>query len=160
MIRVARVVLILSLALWTGGLATISFVVAPNAFKNAPQRQVAGQIVGATLRSFGKVELACGVLALGASLLLYSKRPEGTRKGMVRAALVFLMLAITCSTVFWVYPDAAVARAKLQAMPEDQITKDYFSMIHRISVILVAANILLGTSLLVCTGAAKPSDGA
>jgi uncharacterized membrane protein len=159
-IRVARVVLITSLSLWVGGLSTISFVVAPTAFRTAPARQDAGKMVGASLRTFGKVELVCGVLALAASLLLYAKRPAGTRLGMYRSALIFLMLVITCSYVLWVYPDAATARMKLDTMPDDAMVKDYFAMIHRISVMLVSANILLGTGLLVCASAAKPSDAA
>jgi uncharacterized membrane protein len=159
MIRLARIVLIVSLALWTGGLATISFVVAPAAFKTAPSRQAAGQMVGATLRTFGKVEVGCGIAALAASLYLYSKRPEGTRKGFYRTSVIFLMLVITLSYVSWIYPEAAVTRGKMESMPDDSILKDHFAMIHQMSVILVSVNILLGTGVLVCS-AAKSSDGA
>src|SRR5258706_2104551 len=144
MIRIARVLLIASLALWVGGLSTISFVLAPTAFKVAPSRQVAGQIVGASLRTFGKVEIGCGIAALAASLVLYSNRPVGTRKGFIRTILIFLMLVITLSYVSWIYPAAAVARMKLESMPEDVIVKDYFALMHRISVILVSINICLG----------------
>jgi uncharacterized membrane protein len=158
MIRAARAALIVSLALWVGGLATISFVVAPTAFRE--ERPAAGKIVGASLRSFGKVELTCGVLALGSSLLLYSRRPSGTQQGRIRTALIFLMLAVTASYVFWVYPDAHLTRLKLDSMPNDSITKDHFSLIHRISVILVSVNILLGSGVLIFAAAAKPSDGA
>ena len=157
MMRAARAVLIASLAFWVGGLATISFVVAPTAFRE--NRPVAGKFVGATLRTFGKVELACGVLALGASLVLYSRRPPGTRQGKLRVALVFLMLVLTASYVFSVYPSAQVSRMKLEGMPDDTIAKDHFAMIHRVSVILVSANILLGSGVLICTAASKSSDG-
>ena len=77
MIRVARIVLMASLALWVGGLATISFVLAPTAFKVQPSRQVAGQIVGASLRNFGVVELVCGVLAVSSSIFLRFKTGRG-----------------------------------------------------------------------------------
>lgn len=157
MIRAARAVLIVSLALWVGGLATISFVVAPSAFRE--DRPAAGKIVGASLRAFGKVELLCGVLALGSSFLLYSRRPSGTHQGRIRTALVLVMLALAASYVFWVYPDAHATRLRLDAMPNDAITKDHFALIHRISVILVSANILLGSGVLVSAAASKPSDG-
>lgn len=157
MIRAARAVLIVSLALWVGGLATISFVVAPSAFRE--ERPAAGKIVGASLRAFGKVELVCGVVALASSIVLYSRRPSGTHRGKIRTALIFLMLALAASYVFWVFPDAHTTRLKLDRMPNDVITKDHFALIHRISVILVSANILLGSGVLVCAAASKPSDG-
>lgn len=159
MIRAARVVLLLSLALWSGGLATISFVVAPTAFQTAPSKKDAGTMVGATLRKFNKVEVGCGALALASALLLYVKRPEGTKKGFLTAILVFVMLVISISLMAWIYPDAAVARAKLEHSPDDPIGKDYFALIHRISVILVSVNIFTGTGLLICLGLRK-TDGA
>jgi uncharacterized membrane protein len=159
MIRTARAVLFVSLALWTGGLATISFVVAPTAFRTAPSRKDAGTMVGATLRTFNKVEVGCGALSLAAALYLYLKRPEGTKKGRLTVVLVFVMLIVSVSLMAWVYPDAAVARVKLESMPDDVITKDYFALIHRISVILVSVNICVGTGLLICN-ASRKNDGA
>jgi hypothetical protein len=44
-------------------------------------------------------------------------------------------------------------------MPDDVITKDYFALIHRISVILVSVNICVGTGLLICN-ASRKNDGA
>lgn len=159
MIRAARVVLILSLALWSGGLATISFVVAPTAFRTAPTRKDAGTMVGATLRGFNKVEIGCAALALASSLLLYAKRPEGTRKGFVSVILVFVMGVIAVSLMAWVYPDAAVSRMAIESFPDDPIAKDHFALIHRVSVILVSVNIFTGTGLLICLGLRK-TDGA
>src|SRR5262245_40599506 len=102
MIRVARVVLIASLALWVGGLSTISFVVAPTAFKGAPSRQVAGQIVGSSLRTFGAVELVCGALAVASASFLTVK----TRRGGLVVGLVALMLLLSFIYVGWIYPAA------------------------------------------------------
>jgi len=158
-IRAARAVLIVSLALWTGGLATISFVVAPTAFKTAPTKKDAGTMVGATLRGFNKVEVGCGALALASALFLYAKRPEGTKKGFVTAGLVFAMLMVSVSLMAWIYPDAAVTRAKLEHSPDDPIGKDHFALIHRLSVILVSVNIFSGAGLLICQ-ASRKTDGA
>jgi len=155
----ARAVLLVSLALWTGGLATISFVVAPTAFKVASSRQEAGTLVGAVLRGFNRLELVCGVLALAASLLLLGRRPQGSRQGFVSSALVFTMLTIAACLMFWIYPEAAAARSILQGAPEDIVSKDHFALIHRISVILVSVNIFVGTGLLVCLGLRKTDGG-
>jgi len=158
MIRAARTVYLVALSLWTGGLAAISFIVAPAAFKTAPSRQIAGQMVGACLRNFGKVEIVCGILAFFASLLLYIRRPAGTRQGFTRVILVFLMLVLAISYVSWAYPDAAATRLKLEQMPDDVIVQEHFARIHRLSVILVMANIFLGSGLLICAGA-RSADG-
>ena len=112
MMRAARTVLLLSLALWTGGLATISFVVAPTAFKVSSNRRDAGPMVGAVLRGFNRIEVACAALALGAAGVLFAKRPEGTRRGLLSLTLVFVMGAIALSLMLWIYPDAAMARAR------------------------------------------------
>jgi len=144
---VIRAAYFAALALWVGGLATISFVVAPTAFQQ--ERPVAGRIVGATLRRFGTVEIACGIVVLGSSLLM---RRGGRWEKIVRPAFGGAMLALTLSYVGWVYPEAAAAR---DLLPER------FASLHRLSVILVAGNILLGaTQLLVSAARLKPPDGA
>lgn len=154
MTRAARAVLILSLALWSGGLATISFVVAPTAFRTAPTRKDAGNLVGATLRGFNKIEIACGVLSLAASALLFAKRPEGTKKGLVSVILVFVMLLVSVALMTWIYPGTASARSAT-----DPAGQESFARMHQISVVLVSINIFTGAGLLICLGLRK-TDGA
>jgi hypothetical protein len=157
MIRVARVVLIASLALWVGGLATISFVLAPTAFK-VVSRQDAGQVVGRSLRTFGVIEVVCGVLAVASSIFLRYK----TGRGKPVVGLVILMLMITLVYVGWIYPAAAEARESmnytgpginLHGSPADR-----FAKLHRASVALVGTNILLGAAALSFAAVARP-DG-
>jgi hypothetical protein len=150
--RTAQVVLALSLSLWTGGLATISFAVAPTAFRQASSKEEAGKVVGG---SFGKVEIACGVASLLASWALAQ---GGGRWEKIRVWVVFAMLGIALVTVLAIYPEAAVARQKMSpGVPE---IAEYFALLHRISVILVSINILLGTAVLAVSAArSRPSDG-
>src|SRR5262245_45393009 len=143
MIRVARIVLIASLALWVGGLATISFVLAPTAFKVAP-REVAGQIVGTSLRTFGAVEIVCGVLVVASSIFLRYK----TGRGKPVVGLVILMLMLTIVYVGVIYPAAAKAREAMNStetrgMQMHGSPQDEFARYHRVSVALVGTNILL-----------------
>lgn len=158
MIRVGRIILIASLALWVGGLATISFVLAPTAFKVAP-RPVAGQIVGSSLRTFGAVEVACGVLAVASSIFLRYK----TGRGKPVVGLVVLMLMLTIVYVGVIYPAAAVAREEMnnpgRGMQMHESPEDRFAKLHRTSVALVGTNILLGTIALSFAAVARP-DGA
>jgi hypothetical protein len=153
--RTAQVVLALSLSLWTGGLATISFAVAPTAFRQASSKEEAGKVVGGSLRAFGKVEIACGVASLLASWALAQ---GGGRWEKIRVWVVFAMLGIALVTVLAIYPEAAVARQKMSpGVPE---IAEYFALLHRISVILVSINILLGTAVLAVSAArSRPSDG-
>jgi uncharacterized membrane protein len=155
MIRVARVVLIASLALWVGGLATISFVLAPTAFKVAPSRQVAGQIVGTSLRTFGTIEIVCGALAVASSIFLRRK----TGRGNPVVGLVVVMLIITLVYVGFVYPAAAVAREEMN-LPQgvNLNAPEQFAVLHRVSVWMVGTNILLGATALGFAAAAR-SDG-
>ena len=158
MIRVARIVLMASLALWVGGLATISFVLAPTAFKVQPSRQVAGQIVGASLRNFGVVELVCGVLAVSSSIFLRYK----TGRGKPVVGLLVLMLMITMVYVGIIYPAAALAREEMgqptRGIQLHASAEDRFSALHRTSVALVGTNILLGAIALSLAAVARP-DG-
>jgi len=143
---VIRAVYAAALALWVGGLATISFVVAPAAFQQ--DRPAAGKIVGAALRRFGGVEIGCGLVALAASLRL---RRGGRWERTLRPVAGTVMLALTLTYVLWVYPAAAAARD----LPER------FALLHRISVLLVSANILVGALQLVVSAArVKPPDAA
>ena len=60
------------------------------------------------------------------------------------------MLGLTLSYVAWVYPEAAAARD----LP------DRFAALHRLSVILVASNIVLGAAqILVSAARLRQADG-
>jgi hypothetical protein len=47
----------------------------------------------------------------------------------------------------------------MENMPGDATVRDHFALLHRISVILVSVNILLGAGVLVCTAGSR-NDGA
>jgi uncharacterized membrane protein len=148
--RVVQALYFTSLAVWVGGMAVISFVVAPAAFREATSRQEAGRIVGASLRSFGKLEIACGVVALVASLLL---RRGGRWERALRPAAAFVMLAVAAIQVGWVYVETAVAREASNA--------ERFASLHRLSVFLMAANLLIGAAQIIASAAKlKAPDGA
>ena len=53
-----------ALALWVGGGAAISFVVAPVVFEKSPSRSAAGEILGGVLRRFDTSALIAGPAVL------------------------------------------------------------------------------------------------
>lgn len=125
----------LALTLWVGGLATLVLVVAPTTFGTAPDRSIAGTIFGAVLRSFSRIELACGVVALVCAGSLVG-RPWG-KTDIARGALVILMLALSAIVAFWLLP----------TMDSLRFTEpERFQSLHRVSTGLYGTNLLLGAA--------------
>lgn len=148
--RAALALYFSALAVWFGGMVAIANIVAPVAFREAPSRQEAGKLVGATLRSFGRLEIACGVVALAACLVL---RRGGKWERVLRPAAAILMLGIALFQVGWVYGAAAEAREQSQA--------ERFATLHSLSVALMSVNLILGGAQLVTTSVRlKSPDGA
>ncbi|HXG59987.1 MAG TPA: DUF4149 domain-containing protein [Planctomycetota bacterium] len=161
MIRAGYAVYFLALALWVGGLAALSLVAAPVVFKTAPSRPVAGEIFGSVLRAFGYVEMACAAVLAVSSVVLGLRSPEeGWVKG-VRLALVGLMLLLLVTYALGVHPAIAQERARIPnfaALGEGDPARARFDRLHRWSVRLVGANLLIGAALLVFSAAVlKPA---
>src|SRR5208283_5063855 len=91
-----RVVRLLTMVVWVGGLVLFAFVVAPVAFGVLPSTHEAGMVVAGTLGALHQMGEVCGGLFVLATLVLWSR--AGTRgRGLlvVQMALVGLMLAAT-----------------------------------------------------------------
>lgn len=161
MIRAAYAAYFLALALWVGGLAALSLVAAPVVFKTAPSRPVAGEIFGSVLRTFGYVEMGCAALLAVSSIVLGLRSPEeGWVKGL-RLTLVGLMLLLLMTYALGIHPAMAQERARVPefaSLAEGDPRRARFDRLHRWSVRLVGANLLIGTALLLLSAATlKPA---
>jgi uncharacterized membrane protein len=155
-IRAAHVLYWVGLSVWVGGLSTLSFVVAPLVFRNAPSRSAAGAIFGAVLRGFGFVEMVCAALVVAASVVLHKGEPRESPLEVARLALVAIMVALLFSYVLGVNPAIAAERdriARFDSLPEGDPAKERFDRLHRWSVRLVGANLLAGWALLILSAA-------
>lgn len=155
MTRSAHVVYFLSLAVWVGGLAALTAVVAPTLFRQT-SRGAAGALFGPTLRAFGYVEMACAALLLVSSVVLWKLDPRAGWAENVRMALVAAMILLLFSYAFGVHPAIAEERARIasfETLPDGDPQRARFDRLHRWSVRLVGANLLAGLLLLLFSAA-------
>ncbi|MGB2667741.1 MAG: DUF4149 domain-containing protein [Candidatus Acidiferrum sp.] len=149
----------LSLGLWLGGDAFLSFVVAPGAFSSFGSRDAAGMMVGYCLTRLHFAGIFLGLLFLVAELL--STRDFA---GFANAAAlcVVLMVILTAASQFTV--SNRMERLKKQMVsvqntPDDDPRRVEFNRLHQISVVYEGAVLLLGFAglfLLVRETVARP----
>jgi hypothetical protein len=135
----------LALSLWLGSDVFLSFVVAPGAFRVlAPNRDLAGAIVGFSLTRMHLGGFALGVLVLLARLA----RTRGFASLVSPAALcVVLMVVLTAISQYTVSAKMAVLRVQMgsiQAASADSPLLAEFSRLHGISVTLESGVLLAG----------------
>lgn len=142
MARAGRILFLLSMSLWVGGIAVLGAIVAPALFKSmAPA--AAGEMFGTILRRFAVLELTCGGLALlGASLVFASHRDEGLFSWL-RIVLVTVMILVGLGATFGVNPKVR----RLREIPGEEARRE-FDRYHRTSERLMQLNFLLGLGLL------------
>ncbi len=154
-----RTIEFLSLSLWLGGDALVSFVVAPGAFAILGNRDAAGMMVGYALARLHYAGIFLGVLFLIARLA----RTRDFASFTTAAALcVVLMVVLTAASQFTVSNRMATLKTQMvsvQNTPEKDPRRVEFNRLHHISVAYESAVLLLGLAsmfLLVREVAARP----
>lgn len=144
MSTVLRTIEFLSLSLWLGSDAFLSFVVAPGAFSVLASRDQAGAMVGYALWRMHFAGVVCGVIFLLARLV----RTRTFASLAAPAALcVVLMIALTVISQHAVSPRMAGLRTQMgsiQATATDSPLLAEFSKLHRASVALESGVLLAG----------------
>lgn len=130
----------------------MSFVEAPGVFSILSNRQQAGSIVGYSLTRLHYIGMIAAVIYLIAGLAL----AKSARWFINPAAIpVILMLGLTLVSEYGVRPRMAELRAQMDsaesAAPEDS-ARAQFDRLHRASVQLEGATLLLGIAALFLTG--------
>ena len=133
------------LAAWFGALLFFSFVAAPALFGTLP-RDAAGRAVSAIFPRYYLFGAACGVMALAARACLCLLRGEWKGAPLAQVVILALMLALTLYAGVVVLPHAAQARSALMRSPEDTAAQAAFGALHRRSVLLNVAVLLLGAA--------------
>ena len=145
----------LALGTWIGGIIFLSFVEAPGVFGILSNRDQAGSIVGYSLTRLHYIGVVAAVLYLIAGLAL----AKSARFLIAPAAiLVIVMLALTVISEHGVRPRMAALRAQMvsvDATPPENPLRVQFDRLHRASVQLEGATLLLGVVALFLT-ARKP----
>jgi Domain of unknown function (DUF4149) len=160
MTAILRFLQFLALGVWLGGIVFLSFVEAPGVFSILSSREQAGTIVGYSLTRLHYMGIVAAVIYAFATLAL-AKSP----KALVLPAVVLvgLMLLLTLVSEFGVRPRMAVLRAQMdsaeaataQASETTPTAADsaraQFDRLHRASVQLEGATLLIGLVTLFLT---------
>lgn len=138
----ARLLLILSLVVWVGGIVFFSFIEAPTAFSVLPAQEIAGAVVRQSLRTLHRVGLTCGVIFLAATFL------GSFRQAKILRLFVGLMLLCTAFSQFRITPQMETIRAavggSIHALPPRDAGRATFDRLHQTSVVLEGIALLAG----------------
>jgi len=148
-----RILRLLSLVSWVGGLIFFVAAVAPVAFRTMPDPHQAGLIVRGTLIVLHHIGFIAGAIYLVSTLTLIATQRDSHLMRAVEVLVVIVLLAITGYSHFSVLPRMERDRISLggtvDTAPLDAPARTHFNRLHGLSVKLEGA-ILFGGLLLVC----------
>jgi uncharacterized membrane protein len=147
-----RFLQLFALGTWVGGIIFLSFVEAPGVFSLLASREQAGSIVGYSLTRLHHIGVVAAVIYLVAGLALLKM----ARWLITPAAiLVVIMVVLTLISEQIVRPRINRVRSQIttsvDAMPADNPLRAQFDHLHRVSVQLEGATLLLGVIALFLT---------
>jgi uncharacterized membrane protein len=164
MIRSANAAFLSALGVWVGGMAVLGFIVAPAVFRGIPSRVLAGTVFGGILRTFGFIQIGLAVVCLVALVGLGLARALSRRGAALRIGAVAAMLALVLVSQFYLGPQIVLERETLvgfDAVPPGTPAKARFDRLHRLSVELAGATLLIGLGVLLwSTATLRPADGS
>jgi uncharacterized membrane protein len=113
MAGVLRLLQLLAMTVWAGGLIFFAFVLAPTAFHTLPSVHLAGAVVGASLKVFDVLAMACGAVFLAVTALMFRAAPNRTRGRYEMEFLLTGVMLVFTAYIHWnIIPamDAETAR--------------------------------------------------
>lgn len=134
----------LALALWVGGTVGIGVIVAPTAFAVAPDRALAGRIVGRALRRFDLLVLGCIVALVVTSVLMIVWFDRWSAWYAVEYACIGLMSASAIFSMTVLAPRMRRLRQRLEPAGGAG-SREEFDRLHRLSVTAMQFNLACGT---------------
>jgi uncharacterized membrane protein len=149
----------LTLSLWLGGDAFLSFVVAPGAFAILGSRDAAGIMVGYSLSRLHFAGMFLGMLFLAVRLLRTWHFGSFVNPAGICIVLMMLLTGASQFTVSNRMNQLKREMVSVQNTPEDDPRRVEFNRLHHVSVGYESAVLLIGLAgmfLLVREVAAKP----
>lgn len=147
-----RIVRLLTLCSWVGGLLFFVLAVTPVAFKTMPDAHHAGLIVRGTLLSLHRIGLYSGPVYLLATLALLATQRDTHPARAVELVLILSMLFLTAYSQLSVLPrmetDRLTLGGEIAAAPPDAPARRSFDRLHGLSVKLEGAVLVEGLLLL------------
>jgi hypothetical protein len=145
MTSLLRLLQLLALAVWNGGICFLSFVLAPAAFALLPSPATAGTIVRTTLTALHLIGLGAGALVVVTSFVLRDKTQKALRN------LVFFMMLLTGISQFGVMSQMQRIRdavGTIEVLPPKDAGRAAFDRLHLISETLEGLVLLAGIGCL------------
>jgi hypothetical protein len=128
---IVKFVYFTTLAIWVGGIACFSFLVAPALFGTLPSN-TAGDAVGAIFPRYYAAGYVCGFVLLAVCALLY--REAGTQRWWrVSTALFTVMLLATLYAGMVTLPRTAALRPQIRAAEVAPEVRAEFGRLHGIA---------------------------
>ena len=157
MISFLRVVRLLTIVVWVGGLVFFAFVVAPVSFHVLPTTHEAGTVVAGTLGVLNRIGTICGVLFVAATGLLYAGKPRSQRGlGIAQALLAFAMILAMDYVQWSIVPkmeqDRIAAGGDVDAAAPDNPARLDFERLHPLSEKVEGAALFLGLGVVMLMG--------
>jgi hypothetical protein len=129
-----RFLMLLTLAVWIGGLIFFAFVVAPTVFSGIlPTRHLAGTIVARSLDALHWMGIISGIVFLAASMI-YNRLTAGYARPLAtRHILIAFMLLLTFISQFAISPKMKALREQavvIDNLPVDSPVRVEFNRLH------------------------------
>jgi hypothetical protein len=155
--KLLRILRLLSIVVWVGGIVFFAFVLAPVAFHLLPSQHLAGIVVGGTLRVLDIIGLISGLLFWAATALLWREARSAYKKGYgAQVLLASAMLLATAYLHAGILPamevDRTAAGGDIEAAPATDPAKIHFEKLHNRSEQVEGAVLLLGLGIVVLMG--------
>ncbi|MGI4831059.1 MAG: DUF4149 domain-containing protein [Janthinobacterium lividum] len=147
-----RILRLIALAVWVGGIVFFVAAVAPVAFKTMPDLHQAGIIVRGTLLALHRMGLIAGCVYLFFTLALLATQHDSHPARAAEMVLVVAMMALTLYLQQSVMPHMETDRLTLggdvDTAPATSPARLHFDRLHRLSVKVEAAVLFEGLLLL------------
>lgn len=152
-----RVLRLLAIVVWIGGLIFFAFVEAPTAYYAMGTNSLFAQLINGSITALNHFGYVCGVVLLLATALLWMRSKGRGRKLLVaQMLLVLAMLAATLYVQADIVPrmehDRIAAGGDIDAVPLDNPLWLDFKRLHPLSEQVEGAVLLLGLAVVVLMG--------
>jgi uncharacterized membrane protein len=153
MLGTYRLLQLLAMVVWVGGLIFFAFVMAPTAFSVLPIKHEAGLVVGASLKRFDVLALVSGALFLAATALLFRAAPMRIRGRYEIEFLLAGAMLIATAYIHWnIEPsmerDRVAAGGDIEAAALTAPPRVHFETLHKRSEQMEVGVLLLGLAVL------------
>jgi uncharacterized membrane protein len=148
--------MLLSLALWVGGIIFFAFILAPSVFHPGilPSRQLAGAVVSRSLGRLHWMGLVCGVVFLVGAIADSRASTGFASVFAARNMLILAMILLTLFSMFVISTRMLTLRndmAFIDNVPHDDPRRVEFNRLHEWSTRLEGAVLVLGLAVLFLT---------